>query len=298
MTAATNGHQAPSILTWLYVPGDRADRLPKALGSDADAVIVDLEDAVAPADKALARAVTAEFLSRSLAKPVVVRVNALDSPWIADDIAAIRDCPGLSAIRVPKVSGANDVDTMVGLIGARPVGVQCLVESALGLENAFEIAQHGRVVAIGLGEADLRADIGATSETGLAWARSRIINAASAAGLPSPPQSVYPYLQDQPGLEQSCAIGRELGFFGRAAIHPNQLATIVNSYVPTLAEVEKAKEIVQAASVDTLANGSIALPDGRFVDAAIVAGANRTIAVVERHGTRTSPRPTNAEEEQ
>lgn len=281
--------QVPPILTWLYVPGDRQERVAKALQSAADAVIIDLEDAVAPPNKAAARSATADLLAVDHDKPVIVRVNALGSEWAADDLADLANCAGLSAVRIPKVEAGSDVDDVVNLLADQlpSGGIQCLIESALGLEAAFEIARHPAVASIGLGEADLRADIGAQTESGLAWARGRVVNAARAAGLPSPAQSVFPYLHDPDGLAQSCALGRELGFFGRAAIHPEQLSVIVQAYLPTIFEVEAATGVLDAAD-GSAGRGSIALDDGRFVDAAVVAGARRVIAVAERYGIAAS----------
>lgn len=132
---------------------------------------------------------------------------------------------------------------------------------------------------IGLGEADLRADLGVREDAGLDWARARIVVAARAAGLAPPTQSIYPDIRDLEGLAASCAHGRTLGFLGRAAIHPRQLPVIEHAYLPTPAEVETAELIVKAAATEP---GAQALPDGRFVDAAVVAGARRTLALSRR----------------
>jgi len=133
---------------------------------------------------------------------------------------------------------------------------------------------------LSLGEADLRSQTGAR-EAGLDWARSRVVNAAVAAGLPRPPQSVYPHVRDPEGLAASCRRGRELGHLGRAAIHPDQLPVIERAYLPTAAEVETARETVArlgAAAVGTLS-------DGAFVDPAMLGGARQVVALAERYGT-------------
>ena len=260
-------------LTWLYVPADRPDRVAKALASGAHAVIVDLEDAVAPSAKSEARAALADALRVKQVVRVYVRVNALASPWVDDDLAAVAGLP-IDAVVLPKAESAELPD-----VGGVPL--HCLIETALGLERAFEIASHPRVAGISLGEADLRAQTGA-SDSGLDWARSRLINAARAAGLPRPPQSVYANIADLEGLAGSCAHGRELGFLGRAAIHPAQLPVIERAYLPTAGEVEAAQGIVEAANAD---EGAFALA-GVLVDAPIVASAEQTVALAERYGLR------------
>ena len=170
-----------------------------------------------------------------------------------------------------------------GIPPARTGGIPALyplLESALGVENAYAIATaHRAVRGIALGEADLRAVLGVTGEAGLAWPRSRTVVAARAAGLAPPPQSVYPDVADTAGLARSCAQGRSLGFLGRTAIHPSQLRIIERAYLPTKQETEAAEEILKAAATDA---GALALPDGRFVDAAVVAGAQRTLALARR----------------
>lgn len=277
-----------SFLTWLYVPGDRPDRVQKALASEADAVIVDLEDAVDLSSKARARAATAELLTDPISKPVFVRVNGFATAWTEDDVVAIRDLDGLAGIRFPKVESVDQLDVAEAWLGdvADDLEVQCLIESALGIEASFQIASHRLVASISLGEADLRADLGVSSDEGFAWLRGRIVVAARAAGLPSPVQSAYTHLRDPGGLAQSCALGKRLGFFGRTAIHPEQLPTIVQAYLPTTTELASAQEIVDAAASATDSfSGSIALPHGRFVDRAVVAGAIRTMQIAERYGT-------------
>ncbi|MFF0724502.1 HpcH/HpaI aldolase/citrate lyase family protein [Streptomyces sp. NPDC004134] len=155
-----------------------------------------------------------------------------------------------------------------------------LLESALGIERAYEIAAaHPAVRGIALGEADLRAELGVADDAGLAWPRSRAVVAARAAGLAPPAQSVYPDVADLDGLARSCAAGRALGFLGRTAIHPRQLPVIEKAFLPTPQEVERAGEIVAAAAADA---GALALPDGRFVDAAVVAEARRTLRLARR----------------
>ncbi|MFJ6795812.1 HpcH/HpaI aldolase/citrate lyase family protein [Streptomyces sp. NPDC091268] len=266
------------ILTWLYVPGDRPDVVTKALRSGADAVIVDLEDAVSASRKEYARAATAELLTAGHEVPVHVRVNALESPWAGADLTALRGLPGLAGLRLPKVSAPEQVATVARRTGG--VALYALLESALGVERAYEIGRaHPALRGLSLGEADLRADLGVSAETGLDWPRSRVVLAARAAGLAPPPQSVFPDIRDLQALAVSCARGRALGFLGRAAIHPRQLPVIERAYLPGPEEVTAAEEIVSAARATP---GALALPDGRFVDPAVVAAAHRTLTLSRR----------------
>ncbi|MFD8520573.1 HpcH/HpaI aldolase/citrate lyase family protein [Streptomyces capillispiralis] len=270
-------------LTWLYVPGDRPAVVAKALASGADVVVIDLEDAVAPDRKAYAREAAAELLRDPQPVPVHVRVNALSGPWARADLAAVVPAPGLSGLRLPKVCSPSDVvrvarRTASAHGGALPL--YALLETALGVERAHAVATaHPSLRGIALGEADLRADLGVRDDAGLDWCRSRVVVAARAAGLAPPAQSVHPDTRDLDGLAASCRHGRALGFLGRAAIHPRQLPVIERAYRPTEEEVEQAETVLKAAAAQ---QGAQALPDGTFVDAAVVTAAHRTLRLARR----------------
>jgi len=252
-------------LTWLFVPADRPDRVEKAIASRAHAVIVDLEDGVPLAAKAEARANAVALLATPRDKAVFVRVNAGDD----DDLAAVAQLL-LAGVVVPKVERPEDVPDLP---------VHAMIETARGVEAAFEIASHPSVRGIALGEADLRSQTGAL-EDGLDWARGRIVNAAVAAGLPRPPQAVYMNVRDLEGLVRSCQRGRELGQLGRQAIHPGQLEIIEQAYLPTQAEVDQAR-----ATVDLLADDAVGtVSDGTFVDAAMLGSARMTLALADAYG--------------
>jgi citrate lyase subunit beta/citryl-CoA lyase len=165
----------PPVRSYLYVPGDDERKIGKALAGEADAVVLDLEDAVAPNHKEPARATVARVLGSEPGKPVFVRLNAVGTDLFAADIDAVAG-GHLAGLRLPKVESVEGVrlvaETLEGLRSGATI--QCLIESALGLERAFEIAtSHERVSGTSLGEADLAADLGVADEAGLLYARSR-----------------------------------------------------------------------------------------------------------------------------
>lgn len=273
------------IVVALYAPADRPERFEKALDAGADAVIVDLEDAVAPSRKASARASLTEFAeawaSRGAAAPAVqVRVNARGARTHDEDVAAVADLPAAFGIRLPKTQSADDVAAVRAAAPGREI--HALLESALALERAFEIAQAG-VASVAVGEADLRAEIGVPAgregEPGLAWSRARVVNAAAAAGLPLPLMAVWADVADLEGLEASCRVGRALGYAGRTAIHPRQIEVIRRVFTPHADEVERARRIVErvrTAAAD--GTGAFVLDDGTFIDIAMVKAAQRILA--------------------
>jgi citrate lyase subunit beta / citryl-CoA lyase len=258
------------LLTWLYVPGDRPDRFAKAVASGADAVILDLEDAVPPTRKEYARAAVAEFLAGPHEVPVYVRIAA------AEDLPAARGAAGL---RLPKVESPEQVRAVAALTGTE---LHPLIESAAGVEHAYAIATADPAVAsIGLGEADLSSDLGVTDDAALAWPRGRVVVAARAAGLPPPAMSVYPNVSDVDGLDASCRLGRRQGFLGRAAIHPRQLPVIAAAFRPEPEEVAAAMALL--AGLAESGDGPVVLPDGRFADRAMIGAARRVVEQAARY---------------
>lgn len=263
--------------TWLYVPGDRPDRVAKALASAADTVILDLEDAVAPAAKADARRTVVGVLAEG--RPAYVRINA---PGTADgdaDVRALAASPGaLAGVRIPKCEDPDELRRVADALGAPVLPV---VESALGVERAFALATaHPLVAGISLGEADLSADLRAGGDA-LAWPRSRIVVAARAAGLPSPPQSVWTAVRDLDGLAADTRAGQRAGFFGRSVIHPAQIPVVHEACAPDPADVAWARDLTGrlAARGDAPdADAAWIDADGRFVDKAVV---ERAAAILE-----------------
>ncbi|HEY9339144.1 MAG TPA: CoA ester lyase [Kribbella sp.] len=268
------------MLTALYVPANRPDRFAKAVAAGPDLVVFDLEDAVPVADKADARGWAVAWVAANARGPVEIRVNALDSPWIEDDLAAIRAVPQVR-VRVPKVESAADVHAVLDKVPS--ARITALIESPLGLERAFEIATADpRLVAVALGEADLSSALGVDGPEGLAWARGRLVSASRAAGLGAPMMSVYPNVNDLDGLRKTSQEGRALGFVGRTAIHPRQLPTIVEEFTPTPAQITAAQELLDAVEKADIANGGvIVLPDGRMADPAMIGRARELTTLMQ-----------------
>ena len=268
--------------SYLYVVGYREDHIAKAYGSDVDAVILELEDAVAPDRKDAARRTIRDVLQADPPKPTLVRINPIGSGHTRDDLDAVADLP-LAAIRVAKAESVSDVrlvSTWLAELGS-DLPLHLLLESAQAIEHAYAIlTADPRVTGVGIGEQDLSADLGVSGDDGLAYARSRVVTAAAAAGIAPPVQSVWTDIRDLEGLRTSCERGRQLGFVGRPALHPAQIEAINEAYTPSPTEVADAQE-VQAAFDAAISAGEagFTLPDGRFVDRAVVRSAQRTLAL-------------------
>ena len=270
-------------VTGLYVPGDRPDRFAKAVATGAELVILDLEDAVAPDNKARARAHVVDWLAAADAKPPVVevRVNA-GSPA---DLEALAGAAGVFGVRLPKVESPDDVDGALAGLG-REVPITALIETARGLEAAAAIAGHPQVASIGLGEADLASDLGSRDDAVLDWARVRLLVAARAAAMPPPMMSVFADIRDLDGLAADTRRGKAMGFVGRTAIHPSQVPVIAAAFAPTAAEVAWAREVLAA----TAGGGVSTLASGEMVDPAMRGRAEAIVSLVRSDGRSLPPR--------
>ena len=263
----------------LYVPADRADQfVPRAEATAVDAIILDLEDGVAPSAKAAARSRAAQVI-RSIDRPVVVRVNsgaALDT-----DIEAIA-LANPSAVMLPKATALSLDDAERSLARHRlPVPVIALVESARGLLDLSAMARHRRVSRFALGEADLRADLGlgAHADHALWPIRTQVVVASAAFGLEPPIAPVSTDWKDLDGLRRTSTLLRNAGFGGRSAIHPDQVVTIAESFRPSPDEVKVAERIValfDAASAE--GRGVVVGEDGRMIDEAVVRSARHVLS--------------------
>lgn len=273
------------ILTWLYAPA-HSKHAPKALAGTADVVILDLEDSVAADLKGQARRAAQELVAGSPDRPIEVRINAAGTPWHAEDIQMVRDLPYAVGIRIPKVDSAAQAYAIANVFDGRRV--HALIETAAGLENIGAIcAELPLAATVGLGEADLSSDLGCAGDEALAWARSRVVVASAAHDMDPPSMSVFTNVHDEAGLRRHCATGRRLGFVGQAAIHPAQVPVIQQEYSPTEPEAARALEVLE--SLDKAAqvgSSTYVLPDGTFLDPAMIRLAQRTVSI--HHRTRKS----------
>jgi len=260
------------IRSWLYVPATRPELLDKAMAGAADAVVLDLEDAVPVDRKDQAREFATGAVRRTWPKPLWIRVNAVHLPCGKADLAALADTP-VQGLRLPKCEDPLDVAFAAEQVGAP---LHLLIETALGVERAFELARADpRVLLLSLGEADLRADLRVRTGAALEWARDRVVNASRAAGLASPVQSVWTDVADVAGLAASTELARDHGFHGRSVVHPRQIAPVNQVFSPRPQEVEDARRLVESLGRAEDAGSAAWLDDhGRLIDPAVVAQAH------------------------
>lgn len=263
--------------SWLFVPGNETEKLPKALNSNADVVIIDWEDAVAPNRKAAARQATHEILAATEPRPrVVLRVNSFPTAAYAEDIQALDDLP-IAAVMIAKVSEPGEVLE----IAEMGYPVIPLIESALAIENAYQIAKaHPMVERLVLGTMDLMADLGAQWEPdgpSLHYLRSRLLVAGQAAGLAGSIDGVYPLLNDMSGLHQEATTARKMGFAGKLVIHPRQIDIVHQVFSPTPEEVEEALLTINTFD-EAVAAGRSAIRIGeRMIDPPMVIWAQNVL---------------------
>jgi citrate lyase subunit beta/citryl-CoA lyase len=251
------------LISLLFVPASRPERFDKALGSGADAVIVDLEDAVAPADKDAARAALAAWLDP--AHPVLVRINAADTPWFAADLELLAR-PGVSAVVLPKAEHPDDV--VVASRAGGGLAVLPLIESALGFEQRRALAHADRVERLIFGHIDFQADLNmrATEEELLPF-RTALVLASRLAGIAAPIDGVCTAIDDAELLQADALRARRLGFGGKLCIHPRQVAVVNRCFAPSAEEVAWAQRVIAA---DTASGGAAVAVDGKMVDRPVV----------------------------
>ena len=238
----------------LFVPATRPERFAKAAASGADAIILDLEDAVGVQDKDQARTMLrADFTDL----PVIVRINGRGTPWHSADVAHVAERP-FAAVMLPKAETAGDIRALCEHIGDMPV--VALVETARGLANAREIATEEGVSRLAFGSVDFSADIGCDhAREPLLAARSEIVLASRLGGLAAPIDGVTVTLDDPAITYEDARYGRGLGMGAKLCIHPKQIAEVMRAYAPTEAEISWARRVLLAG------DGAVQV-DGAMVD--------------------------------
>ncbi len=284
------------LRSMLFVPGDSERKFAKALTAKADALILDLEDSVAPSQKAGARAAVAERLSAAQAAGgCFVRINALDSGLALDDLAAVVR-PGLDAIMLPKAEGGGDVaklgawlDAFETVAGIARGAVKIIVVATETAPAMFALPSyapaHERLIALTWGGEDLAAALGAAAnrEPDGGWtfpylvARAQTLFAASAADV-TPIDTIHADFRDLGGLEADCRRSRRDGYLGRMAIHPDQVAVINACYGASEAEIAFARRVVEAFEAAP-GSGALAL-DGKMIDVPHLKAARKLLASI------------------
>jgi len=266
----------------LYIPGSKERALDKARGLPVDAILFDLEDAVAPDEKLNARATLAAALTEGGYgdRYKIVRMNGLDTEWGVDDAAAIAemDC---DAVLVPKVNSATDIDAVVERAPGKPIWA--MMETPLAVINAAQIAAHPAVEGFVLGTNDLAKDLGtrkAARREPLLYALQACLMAARAHGVIAL-DGVYNAFKDDEGLAEECEQGRDMGYDGKTLIHPAQVEITNRIFAPTEAEIDLARRQI-AAFDEAIANGqAVAVVDGRIVENLHIVTARATLAKAE-----------------
>lgn len=277
------GHPADAV-TALFVPGDRPDRFAKAAAADPDLVVIDLEDAVPPKAKEAALEAVLSALSPGSPLRALVRVNAVGTATYAGEMAALaglaaRPDHGLIGVLLPKAEDPEALDDMVSSLassassreGGGGLAVVPLVESALGVLRAFELASVPGVTRLAFGALDFTLDISADLDSAaVAQARAQLVIASRAAGIAAPLDSPSTDVRDLERVLASAREARSAGFGGKLCIHPAQLPAVRAGFAPSAAEVEWARALIGA-------DGGAVQVDGRMVDRPLVERARRIL---------------------
>ncbi|HET6469778.1 MAG TPA: CoA ester lyase [Geminicoccaceae bacterium] len=273
----------------LYMPGSNARALEKGRSLAADALIMDLEDAVAPDAKVQGRETILKALGDKAAfgrREIVVRVNGLDTPWGQADLAAMAGA-GADAILLPKVESADMVRRAASVLdaagGPADLALWCMMETPRGILHAEEIADHPRVACLVMGTSDLTKDLQAqhtAMRLPMLPSLGLCLLAARAAGI-AIVDGVHLDLNDEEGFRESCRQGRELGFDGKTLIHPRQLDAANATFGPSEEAIAQARKIIAAFEAARAEGKGVVVVDGRLVENLHVAEARRLVALDE-----------------
>ncbi|GGO55911.1 (3S)-malyl-CoA thioesterase [Roseovarius pacificus] len=265
----------------LYIPGSKDRALEKARSLPCDAIIFDLEDAVAPEAKPQARETLANALKEGGygKRSRIVRINALTTEWGLEDVRALRDA-GADAILLPKVNTPSDVDNLADMLGPdMPIWV--MMETPVCVFNAREIAAHAQVTGLVAGTNDLTKDLGCRTRADrlpLMTSLQMIVMAARAARGVVAIDGVYNRFRDGDGLKAECEQGRDLGFDGKTLIHPAQVEVTNTAFAPTQSEIDLAGRQIAAFEESKASGQGVAVVDGQIVENLHVVAAQRILA--------------------
>ncbi|HEY9037569.1 MAG TPA: CoA ester lyase [Roseovarius sp.] len=264
----------------LYIPASKERALEKARDLPCDAIIFDLEDAVAPDAKATARRTLVQALSDGGygRRAKIVRINALTTEWGLEDVRALKDA-GADAILLPKVNTRSDIDNLVDLL-PETMPIWVMMETPVSVFNARDIAGHGAVKGLVTGTNDLLKELGGRTRTDrlpLMMALQSIVMAARAARVVAI-DGVYNRFRDGDGLLTECEQGRDLGFDGKTLIHPSQIEGANRAFAPTASEIDLARRHIAAHEASQASGEGVAVVDGTIVENLHVVAARRILA--------------------
>ena len=276
------------LRSWLFVPGTRSDRFSRAAASGADAIVLDLEDAVDASKKAEARDAVGEWLrtDRSEGAARFVRINAAGTDWIDDDCDWLRPLATfIDGVVLPKAESGATIEGVANAIPETPVVP--LLETARGILNAVEIiGANADIVAVLFGAEDLTAELGiprTLDGTELLWARSQVVLAAAAIGA-EPIDAVWVDLASPDALQSDAARAKALGFRGKMAIHPDQVPVINRVFSPSPDEIAAAQRLVDADNRARDQGDGVFRFDDQMVDAPVIKRARRILELAARIG--------------
>ncbi len=268
-----------TVRSYLFVPATRPERIGKALAAGAGAVIVDLEDAVAPDAKVEARQALAGWLAQAQGR-VLVRVNAADTDWFGDDLALCGHA-AIDGVVLPKAERRADL-VRVGTVAAGK-RLYPLIETAAGYDAARDLASSPGVERLVFGSIDFQVDLGIDGEGDeLLMFRSGLVLASRLAGIASPVDGVSTAIDDADALRADVERSRKLGFGAKLCIHPRQVAVVNAAYKPSAAEVDWARRVLEAAE---RSGGAAVAVDGKMVDKPVILKARAILD--ESRETRT-----------
>lgn len=288
------------LRTALFAPGNRQDRVEKALNLDADAVIIDLEDAVPIAEKESSRPMVRDVLNKYPGKRMYVRINALTTPFAEEDLEAVVS-KNLKGIMLPKVESPDDIfeiDRLISKVEAK-AGLQFgilevipICETAKGLEEAYHIAsarpEHHRILTIAFGAADYTLDLGISlTREGkeLEYPRSRLPVACRAGRIMPPLDTPWMIdLKDIDGLIADAKKAKAYGFMGKIVIHPNQIQPCHDVFTPSEDEINYAKKVIEAFEEAEKAGKAAIQLEGKFIDYPVVEKLRRVLELAQARG--------------
>lgn len=274
-------HTARPFRSVLYIPAANARAMEKAASMPVDAIIFDLEDAVAPDAKAQARELLAQALERHDygARSLLLRINGFDTDYAAQDLAAIAGLKA-DAVLLPKVNSAADVARLDKALGDADLAIWAMMETPMGILNAAEIAHAPRMAGFVMGTNDLAKELTSRNRADRMPMQASLqiaLLAARAAGIVAI-DGVYIAFKDEEGLRRECDDGRDMGFDGKSLIHPAQVAVTNAVFAPTQAEIDLAQRQIEAFRAAQAEGKGLAVLDGRIVENLHVATAEATLA--------------------